>query len=118
MEFNTSGVNNLLEAIMKQAAQDYINAMNNRKIGGIDPNAVRTQIEGFFRSKWFQLLSGGNIDPEACIKVCKERGNYAIWREKKKCNSCKYKKCPHKVSGGNFTLQKVCEKDKKLSQKD
>lgn len=110
-----AGADNLRIAIVNRACEDYIAAYCGSKVDNKDPQSVLAEVERFFRSEWFSLLSHGDIDPEACISVCKKRARYAKWRKDHNCNACNHKKCPHKLNGGNFTLQKVCEKDKKLS---
>lgn len=110
-----AGADNLRIAIVNRACEDYIAAYCGSKVDNKDPQSVLAEVERFFRSEWFSLLSYGDIDPEACISVCKKRARYAKWRKDHNCNACNHKKCPHKLNGGNFTLQKVCEKDKKLS---
>lgn len=115
MNITQAGADNISVAIVNRACEDYILAVCGSKVDNKDPQFVLAEVERFFRSEWFSLLSHGDIGPEACISVCKERGNYAKWRISHKCNACNHKKCPHKLNGGNFTLQKVCEKDKKLS---
>ena len=115
MNITQTGADNLRVEIVNRACEDYILAVCGRKVDNKDPDIMISQVERFFRSQWFSLLVQEGIDPEACISVCKERGHYAKWRISHKCNACNHKKCPHKLNGGNFTLQKVCEKDKKLS---
>ena len=115
MNITQTGADNLRVEIVNRACEDYILAVCGRKVDNKDPNIMISQVERFFRSQWFFSLVQEGIDPETCIRVCKERGNYAKWRISHKCNACNHKKCPHKLNGGNFTLQKVCEKDKKLS---
>ena len=115
MNITQTGADNLRVEIVNRACEDYILAVCGRKVDNKDPDIMISQVERFFRSQWFSSLTKEGIDPEACIRVCKERGHYAKWRISHKCNSCNHKKCPHKLNGGNFTLQKVCEKDKKLS---
>ena len=114
MNMTQTGADNLRVAIVNRACEDYILAVCGSKVDNKDPDTVISQVERFFRSQWFSSLAQEGIDPEACISVCKERGRYAKWRISHKCNACNHKKCPHKLNGGNFTLQKVCEKDKKL----
>ena len=114
MDLHNEGVNNLREGIVRRAVEDYISAMCGSKVGQHDPEDVKYEIERFFRSKWFQLLAGDEIDGEACIKVCRERGNYAKWREAHKCNKCSHKKkCVHGINGGNFTAKKECMNEDK-----
>ena len=115
MNITQVGFDNLRVAIVNRACEDYILAVCGSKVDNKDPDIVISQVERFFHSQWFLSLAPEGIDPETCIRVCKERGHYAKWRISHKCNSCNHKKCPHKLNGGNFTLQKVCEKDKKLS---
>ena len=115
MNMTQAGADNLRVAIVNRACEDYILAVCGSKVDNKEPDTVISEVERFFRSQWFFSLVQEGIDPEACISVCKERGNYAKWRISHKCNACNHKKCPHKLNGGNFTLQKVCEKDKKLS---
>ena len=115
MNITQTGADNLRVEIVNRACEDYILAVCGRKVDNKDPDIMISQVERFFRSQWFFSLVQEGIDPETCIRVCKERGHYAKWRISHKCNACNHKKCPHKLNGGNFTLQKVCEKDKKLS---
>ena len=115
MNITQTGADNLRVEIVNRACEDYILAVCGRKVDNKDPDIMISQVERFFRSQWFFSLVQEGIDPETCIRVCKERGNYAKWRISHKCNACNHKKCPHKLKGGNCTLQKVWEKDKKLS---
>lgn len=112
-----NGVNNLREGIVKRAVGDYVLAMLGSKIDQKKPVDVMHEIEYFFRSAWFRTLTAEKIDGEACIKVCQEQGQYAIWRRDHKCSACKVEKCVHR-GGTHFTAKKVCQKDKNLSEKD
>lgn len=59
-----SGYENLANAIIIQAAEDYRKALND--------SAQREQrtIERFFRSEWFGVLTG--LDPETLIRKLKQ----------------------------------------------
>lgn len=109
--FTEEGISNLLEGIVKRAADDYINACLGRKTDYMKPEDRKHEVEVFFRSDWFRIISNDKIDGEACVSVCRERGRYAQWRVSKGCQKCRRTSCIHN-DGGNFTAKKVCEKDK------
>lgn len=55
-EFYDSGCISLIEAIVKQAAKDYLHAARNRK--SRKAAARVREITGFFRSAYFRRLTG------------------------------------------------------------
>ena len=63
-EVYTDGILDLANAIIKRAVRDYT-----------DEHAThyeRNQIERFFRSEYFLILSRGCVSPESIIKYLKE----------------------------------------------
>ena len=111
MNITQAGADNLRVAIVNLACEDYIAAYCGSKVDNKDPQSVLAEVERFFRSEWFSLLSHGDIDPEACISVCKERARYAKWRKdhnvtpvnirivrtKRTAATSLYKKCVKKI---------------------
>ena len=61
------GFENLRTAILRQAATDYIKALQDGK------QAEASKIERFFKSEWGEFLSGGHGD--FLISECKRRAN-------------------------------------------
>lgn len=59
---------NLANAIIIQAAKDYRKALRQLRRNPYYASAVYTkhEVEQFFRSQWFQLLT--NVDPEYLIE--------------------------------------------------
>ena len=69
-EMNDKGVQNLIEGIVRQAADDYRNArrgeLRSRDQGHYIPSALKRECERFFRSSWFEMLTG--LDGEAILE--------------------------------------------------
>lgn len=61
------GFENLRTAILRQAATDYIKALQDGK------QAEASKIERFFKSEWGEFLSGGHGD--FLVSECKKRAN-------------------------------------------
>lgn len=69
---------NLGAAIVEQACIDYVNSPQ----GGFE--RVKSDIERFFKSDWFVLLSGGVIDGEKVLQTLEERRRVRIERERER----------------------------------
>ncbi len=113
-----SGAINLCEAIVKIAVSDYISTYLYLTVGGKPSSVVRAQIERFFNSEYFELISLGKIDPCSCIKVCRERGEYERWRLITGCRSCKRRMCTHKLDGGHYTAKRECAKRGEINDRN
>lgn len=62
---------NLSNAIILQAVKDYRTALSGSGIGKRPPGSVIVEVEWFFRSEWFDILT--NVDGEVLIeKIRKE----------------------------------------------
>ena len=62
---------NLSNAIILQAVKDYCTALDGSGIGKRPPGSVIAEVERFFRSEWFDILT--NVDGEVLIeKIRKE----------------------------------------------
>lgn len=62
----------LANAIIIQAAKDYSNALERLKVmEDTDAEREKSSIETFFRSEWYQMLTG--VDPELLIKMLREQ---------------------------------------------
>lgn len=59
----------LANAIVKQAVEDYRNALRGRGAEGHSAKYTRKECESFFRSEWFDLLT--NVDGELIIEKVK-----------------------------------------------
>ena len=55
----------------------------------------------FFESEWGKLITGG-LDADTVEKSIKVQANYALWRKKYGCGSCKNTRCIHR-SGEHYT---------------
>lgn len=68
----------LAEQIIIRAAKDYRNALKRLFRHPENPTALATknEIERFFRSKWFQVLS--DVDPNVLIKGIKAKARQEI----------------------------------------
>lgn len=72
---------NLANAIVLQAVEDYRNALNGKSYNRLPPEAVIREIERFFRSDFYRLLT--KIDGEWLISKLKQEH-----REKRKEQLC------------------------------
>ena len=64
---------NLRNAIIQQAAEDYAAAFMGNGTGGKAPEDVMSECERFFRSDWYEELTGGAVDGEWLMKTIKIR---------------------------------------------
>lgn len=63
-EISDEGALRLVEHILHQASMDYWRARGNRiKAGVTEPSGLETDCERFFRSRWFETLTGLNGKP-------------------------------------------------------
>ena len=59
-----NGYEELANAIVQQAAEDYAVAVMGGTVNGKKPQDVMKECEKFFHSKWYESLTGGMIDGE------------------------------------------------------
>lgn len=113
-------VNRLCMAIIGKAVDDYVETIvkdkNHGKINGKLVGNIREDIEGFFNSDYFNLLTScmglfDTMDVDTLIALCNQKGNYCKWRKEQKCSTCSKKNCIHR-KGKYFDAEQVCEKDK------
>lgn len=64
---------NLKNAIVQQAVEDYAAAFMGNKVGGKGPSAVMWECEKFFHSDWYAALTNGAIDGEWLARNVKIR---------------------------------------------
>lgn len=63
-EFSDEGAQRLVEQIVHKASTDYWHSRGGRiKAGGVEPTGLETDCERFFRSRWFETLTGFNGKP-------------------------------------------------------
>lgn len=68
------GVENLANAIVVQAANDYRAALRNQYTDAdIPPESVLSEVERFFHSAWYELLT--KQDPDRLISLLKKEYN-------------------------------------------
>ena len=112
------GVQNLRLGIIRQAMNDYENALNGgySHPGKIPPDVMQSECEAFFKSDWCNLLTGG-IDGKKIIEVEHLKARYIAWRKEHECGKCKVKYCIHR-DGQHFTAIETgdlfCKKGGKL----
>ncbi|WP_322173924.1 hypothetical protein [Acutalibacter caecimuris] len=64
---------NLKNAIVQQAVEDYAAAFMGNKVGGKGPSAVMWECEKFFHSDWYAALTNGAINGEWLARNVKIR---------------------------------------------
>lgn len=64
---------NLKNAIVQQAAEDYAAAFMGNKVGGKEPSAMMWECEKFFHSDWYAALTNGAIDGDWLARNVKIR---------------------------------------------
>lgn len=92
-------IEELSNAIVKQAFDDYISALAKEK--KLD-EAVKKNNERlkdcmrFFKSDWCKQLT--NVEPKVIIKIAEIKAKYSLWRDALACNSCpkSCQECIHK----------------------
>ena len=100
INLTVQGAVNLAEAILSQAAHDYIYQDNGKKHD--DP---KKEVERFIKSPWFQTLSMGSMDPDSVLKNLDIQHAYQSWRESMGCTKCdkNFYDCPHR-SNDHYTI--------------
>lgn len=73
MEENYKAYENLANAIVKQAARDYMTALKRLKKNPYDRKKRKEvrELEEFFHSDWYELLTG--VDPNYLIRKLREK---------------------------------------------
>ena len=67
--------NHLAKSIVIQAITDYREVLNNQRIKKLSKAKYnKAELEKFFRSEWYRLLS--DLDGERLISLIKEQENY------------------------------------------
>ena len=64
---------NLKNAVVRQAAEDYAAAFMGNKVGGKEPSAMMWECEKFFHSDWYAALTNGAIDGDWLARNVKIR---------------------------------------------
>lgn len=63
---NDIALENLCNAIIIQAAKDYREALRKPRVGGVYSGKVKTEVERFFRSHWYTMLT--DLDGEVILE--------------------------------------------------
>lgn len=73
MKENYEAYENLANAIIKQAARDYMAALRRLKNNPCSRKELKTvkQLEEFFYSDWYGVLT--NVDPNYLIRMLREK---------------------------------------------
>ena len=73
MEENYKAYENLANAIVKQAARDYMTALKRLKKDPYDRKKRKEvrELEEFFHSDWYELLT--DVDPDYLIRKLREK---------------------------------------------
>jgi hypothetical protein len=73
MEENYKAYENLANAIVKQAARDYMTALKRLKKNPYDRKKRKEvrELEEFFHSDWYELLT--DVDPHYLIRKLREK---------------------------------------------
>jgi hypothetical protein len=73
MEENYEAYENLANAIIKQAARDYMRSLRRLKKHPYNKKELSEvkQLEEFFHSRWYSVLT--NVDPDYLIQKLKEK---------------------------------------------
>lgn len=64
---------NLKNAIVQQAAEDYAAAFMGNRVGGKEPSAMMWECEKFFHSDWYMALTNGAVNGEWLARNVKIR---------------------------------------------
>ncbi len=64
---------NLKNAIVQQAAEDYAAAFMGNEVGGKEPDSMMRECEKFFHSDWYTALTNGAIDGDWLARNVKIR---------------------------------------------
>lgn len=73
IEVSDDRVTRLAQAILVQAANDYIALLKPRRHRAKNYNVSKEELERFFHSNYYGLLT--SIDPDVLINYCKREAN-------------------------------------------
>ena len=98
-DFHPAGIENLRTAIITRAMDDYERTLNNKPVQ-YDQRKIgfwKAECENFFRSPWFNFLTGG-IDGEKVMEVCHLKAKFSAFREAHECGKC-VRECVNRDAG-------------------
>lgn len=70
----------LANAIVVQAANDYRSALKGNDVEGKPPKSVLIELECFFRSDWYRMLT--KVDPEYLMKQLRKEHRENMRKER------------------------------------
>lgn len=79
MQYTNDPVENMANAIVLQAVADYRNALNGVGYGPIPAEQVIVELEKFFRSTWYQMLT--RVKGEYLIERLKQEHQEKLKKE-------------------------------------
>lgn len=68
-----TGIENLKNAIVERAFDDYMAAIEGKKVADKKPKWVIEECETFFKSDWCKSLTNGIIDPDVFVREAHNR---------------------------------------------
>lgn len=108
---------NLANGIVKQAHDDYIEALllEHKAILMLGKAArLKQSVLKFYGTDWYYSLTA--IDPATLIDTARKQADYIIWQRNHKCATCRHETCPHKVELANWKMwvdgRRVCLNEK------
>ena len=110
-------IENLSNAVVEQAHEDYLQALllENKAIRILSKAAkLKRSVLTFYGTKWYYSLT--QVDPAILIDTARKQADYIIWQKQHGCENCDKDTCPHRVERANWKMwadgRRVCLNDK------
>lgn len=120
--FDQRACEDLANAIVVQAIEDYVDAMVDKHQAELMLQKAESMIidcETFLKSDWYKQLT--KVEAAALAEVARKQADYIIWQQAKGCLTCKHKTCPHKVRKQNWIAwvdgDHACIKEKERKER-
>lgn len=105
MKDNSFEYENLGNAVITQAHEDYLEALllENKAMRILSKAArLKSSVLKFYGTEWYYSLT--NCDPAKLIDTARKQADYIIWQRNHKCGSCLNDNCPHRVERVNWKM--------------
>lgn len=101
--FDQRACEDLANAIVVQAIEDYVDAMVDKHQAEEKLRKAESMIidcEKFLKSDWYKQLT--KVESAALVEVARKQADYIIWQKGKGCPTCKHETCKHKIKKQNW----------------
>ena len=104
---------NMGNAIVEQAHEDYLNALllESKAIRMLEKAAkLKKSVLSFYGTQWYYSLT--QLDPAILIDTARKQADYINWQKWHQCEYCHNDACPHREPRTNWKMwadgRRVC----------